>query len=503
MAIAKNNNQPKQAKPAKAPRQGKENVAVASKAQTERNALLSKLFHKSAVEFLKKHLNLDLSSLNIPDSDIWNLSKQNVTRGGYDMTVTPLVYDAAQKKTVEGKPLGITAALQVSFPRDQKTRKPAPVVKNEKGYYNVMLNVVPERPMRLRDDVTSVVLPEDEAVRTSENKDKIEFSNDQYMALEGIGIGRNDVWKLPYDVKADIVDGKAFSVDGQVRTEVGYIPVIGRARLEVKDGNLEVMFRSSVVPEVGKSQFDVFKEAYPDLKKEDLVIDLEGAALKGNFRLDVFARDKNGKLVRDDAGRLVRNEAGRNLEEFGAALMPVMGYSVKSVKDPETGEYKTEFSEPKAYNVSVSHGELVRQPMKFVPDLGEDNHPVITRDRFGKEHQEGHWELMNAVVNPKEAAVYVEGRNEPLKFESAEDMKGYVEGYGGFVQNAVFKDKVREDGKLVEMNTPYRAFVHADPALNGFGRQRSIDTSGKIAQRRDAARREAELTRPVLTRQHR
>lgn len=426
-----------------------EKAAAAAEARTESRSQSSlraedirqkalKSFHPSVVDWFKKNLGLDLASNQVPVSDLYKLGRGELT-DPVKVIVTPLAYSVADKKPVEMPQIAAIVSLRASFPME----KGKPVALDDK--HRIFLQTVPCRPLvELAGPDEQVPTPE----RSVADKRETKFTESQLMALEGIGISRERLYggfnHLTRQEKLDILDGEIFPVEGNVKTDFGYVNVIGEARLRTDDG--------------GVARVD-FEPSYADKRAEGLVIDIDRARVIGTLELDFYKRTPDGKVKTDVSGAPVLNRAGENIMEFGAALEPVRGFLHKRARS-EDGSWK-DAVEVGYYNVKAVNGSLFAQKMNESEVLGPDGKKSVVYD------------IPNARI--QDNAVFVSGQNKPLEFVSAADKESFIQGRGGMVKDASFKDfKTKKE-------VVYDAFVYAKE--NGFAEKFSPVTTEKIVQR--------------------
>ena len=270
-------------------------------------------------------------------------------------------------------PIQVVASLRASFP--SVNGKPIPI--DEK--HQVFLQTVPCRPL-VELAAPGEAMPE--PVRKAEDKREAKFSEEQLMALEGIGISRERLYggfnHLSRQEKLDILDGEVFLV---------------------------------------------FEPNYPEKRAEGLVIDIDRARIIGTLELDIYARTPDGKIKTDANGARVLNRAGENLLEFGAALEPVNGRLHKRTRTKE-GVWKDSY-EVKPCNVKVVNGNLFAS---FMTEKEVMVNGVKTKVP----------EIANARI--KDDKIFVLGQKQPLEFGSDADRESMLSARGGIVKGASFKD---------------------------------------------------------------
>lgn len=446
MAIRKKNS--KKADAAAEPRQN----AGRSQSELRNDDLRQKalgLFDPSVIDWFKEKLNLDLGSYEVPLADIYRLGRGELT-DPLKFVVTPKAYSAGQKGQVDMPPIQVVASLRASFP--SVNGKPIPI--DEK--HQVFLQTVPCRPL-VELAAPGEAMPE--PVRKAEDKREAKFSEEQLMALEGIGISRERLYggfnHLSRQEKLDILDGEVFPVEGNVKTDFGYVNVMGEARLSTADdGKVSV----------------VFEPNYPEKRAEGLVIDIDRARIIGTLELDIYARTPDGKIKTDANGARVLNRAGENLLEFGAALEPVNGRLHKRTRTKE-GVWKDSY-EVKPCNVKVVNGNLFAS---FMTEKEVMVNGVKTKVP----------EIANARI--KDDKIFVLGQKQPLEFGSDADRESMLSARGGIVKGATFKD-FQTKKEIV-----YDAFAYINES--GFAEKFSPATTEKILARRKATEARRTSTR--------
>ncbi len=412
----------------------------ALKADEQRQKLLSG-FHPTVVDWFKEKLGVDLASNEFPLADLYKLQRGELTEP-VKVVVTPLAYDVEGKKSVEMPRIASMVSLRAIFP--MVNSKMAGLDDKHK----VFLQTVPCRPL------VELAAP-GEAVR-SERQESIDrdttFSRAQTMALEGVGIVPERLFggfnHLSRAEKAEILDGNVFSVDGAVKTDFGFVNVCGNARL------------------VGDQAS--FEPNYPEKRVEGCVIDLESARIIGSLELDFFKRTPDNRLMKDVNGNPILNRAGENILDYGVAMEPVKGFLHKRERGKD-GVWKDAVSIA-YYNVKSLNGSLFAQKMveKKVESQGKDE------------------TLMEVPgIRLKDGAVWVAGESKPLEFRSEKDKESFLQGKGGVVIGASYKDF------KTQKTSVYDAFVVATES--NFAQKFSPSATEKILSRREE--REAKTTR--------
>lgn len=398
------------------------------------------MFHPTVIEWFKEKLNLDLASPQFPLSDLYKLGRGELT-DPVKMVVIPKAYSAEQKGQVNMPPIQVVASIRATFPNV----KGQPVALDDKN--QVFLQTVPCRPF------AELAAPGEEipqAPRAEGEQREAKFTESQMMCLEGIGISRERLYggfnHLSRQEKLDILDGEVFPVEGNVKTDFGFVNVMGQARLTTDENG-----KASVV----------FEPNYPDKRAEGLVVDIDRARIIGMLELDVYARTPDGKIKTDVNGARVLNRAGENLLEFGAALEPVTGRLHKRQRT-DKGTWKETY-ETKTYNVKVVNGNFFASLM---PEKEVMVDGVKTKVA----------EISNARI--KDDKIFVLGQKQPLEFGSAADRESMLQGKGGIVKGATFKD-FKTQKEIV-----YDAFAYINES--GFAEKFSPATTEKIVARKKA-----------------
>lgn len=401
------------------------------------------------LKLLKENLGLDLRSSEVPVDVVYDIVKGRLTKKPVDIVVTPLAYDSGKKSRIEMPALSVSTSIRVQFPKEG----------------GLFVDSVPARPFVEKASGNEKKDAKAEEVSEAEGSKKPApvFSEAQLQALEGIGIQRDRVFSgfdhLSGETKRAIAEGETFFVDGAVRTSFGMLNVTGYASLET-DGEGKVT-----------ASFESMK---PEERKENLLLDVLDARVRGNLELDFYERDSAGKIVYEKGDVKVPklNEAGRNLVEFGASLGPVAGYSHKRVFDRKSGGM-TDKVEKAWYFVTAVNGNLYPTKMLNVPNKKEDGTVVSVRDRKGVEHIQTHPEV--SARFDAEGRVFVDGQD-ALKFKTDRDRSDYLLGRGGLVEGAVIGT-----GKQKKV---YDGFVFPDNRRGGFATVFSPETTKTLVERR-------------------
>lgn len=413
----------------------------------EARAKVLESFLPEVREFFSANLGLDLEALDA--KVLYDIKLGKLTKP-LDLTVVPQAYDRALDRRVDLAPMHVVAGLIVNLPRENGEM----VAPDEK--HRLFINTVPCRPMMEKSDGVSDAPAAGEAeeeAAEARGAEKVTFTEEQLMALEGIGVDRSRLFGgfnvLPRSTREDIAEGRPFYVDGVVRTSWGYVNVSGVAELLERDGAPAVTFQPTSYEQ----------------RTEGKVVDILGARRIGMLELDLFKRGANDRIVKDVNGMYVLNEAGANLVNYGFAMEPVKGFVHGRKYDEKEKKFK-DTAEVGWYQVGVAYGSLVARKMKEIKARRAGTQEVYTR-----------LEVPEARV--VEGKVYVDGKNAaPLAFKSERDLTDYLEGRGGVVVGASFHDKKHEK------DVSYNAFVVPDLTRGGFARQFSPETTEKILKAR-------------------
>ena len=451
MAVTTKKKNATQKEPAKAP--GRSQSAGRSRSQSEfrqddqRQKVLNG-FHPSVIDWFKKNLSVDLASPSFKLSDLYRLQRNELT-DPITIVVTPLAYDATKKENVEMPRISANVSLRVNLPMEGG--KPVAVDDD----HRIFLQTVPCRPL------VELAAP-GEAVTEKGPADNREtkFSDAQILALEGIGISRERLYggfnHLSRQEKLDILDGEIFPVEGNVKTDFGFVNVIGEARMRGTGDDVTVAFEPS----------------FPEKRENGLVIDLERARIIGSLELDFFKRTPDNKVMLDGNKAPILNSAGENILEFGASLEPVKGYLHK--RERVDGVWKDSPSVA-WYNVKVVNGSLYAQKMLEKEVKQEDGTSKTV--------------LEVPAARIKDGAVYVSGETKPLAFASEADQRSFLEGRGGVVKDASFKDF------KTNKTSVYNAFVYAKE--NGMAEKFSPAATERILGRKAEQNRKTTNRRKV------
>lgn len=405
----------------------------------ERGKLLDR-FHPENIKYLRDKLGLDVTDAEkCNNAFLDDLLYGRVTKP-VEMTVTPLAYDYGTKsRSLEMPQITILSSVRMIFPHDNKFNQIAidPTERDSRLYVATYPHYLKCEKAQEEDVLEQPVAGVSEK---SAVKEKVEFTDAEKQALEGIGISSQRLYggrfnSIDQETKQMMKDGEDFVFTGTVNTEVGALNVSGIGRLSTEEGKVSASF-----------------ETLDQQEGKDLMLDIMSVRKVGNLELDFFERDSQGKILRDEEGQPRINRAGWNLIEFGQAMEPVAGY-VHSVEwSNENHRYEDKVNKG-TYQVSVVNGGLVATSMK----QGEDKrYEVATRMKDGK--------------------VFVGGQY--LEFASEKDRDMYIHGFGGVVKGATWKDySAKKDVK-------YDAFIVADNKKGGYGVAYSPSVSEKLIARR-------------------
>ena len=394
-------------------------------------------FHPSVKDWFKEKLGIDLKSMDT--AFLFDLRQGKVTKP-VEIVVEPLAYDRESKANVVMPKIKTYSSICVNLPiRNGKSVAP------DGDKNRIFFRNVPCRPM-LEKDFT----PVGGAVRSDAGQERElpSFTDDQLLALEGIGIDRSRMFggfnHLSREQKFDIVDGNVFFVDGNVKTDFGVVNVIGQGQLgKDHDGKAVAQFETT----------------YPEERSADKVIDIIEGRRIGVLELDFFRRNNDGRIITNVNGAPILNDAGYNLVNFGNAMEPVRGY--KHSRQFKDGKFSDQI-EAHWYQVSVVNGNLYATQMTEQKVKGLDGKETI--------------EPQVPNVRMKDGQVFVNGSNKPMEFATEADMKNYMSGRLAVVKNATFVDYSGEKKKSIT----YDAVVYADNSKANFGKQRSPQTTKKI-----------------------
>jgi hypothetical protein len=424
--------------------------------EKKRAKLIVDGFHPTAVAFLKDNFGIDLYDPKFPLASIYDIKEGRVT-APLEMICKPEVYDRVNKKIVTYPGIRVVASMRFVFPYDNHFKPVALDADNHVAVYSYPCHefVKKAEPSYSEKSVVPVEHSVDEKMPV--------FSVSQVMALESVGIKQDRLFSksfnaLPLDVKRDILAGKAFDVDGSIRTAVGNINIAGTARM-VTVSDKEVRTK--------------FEPRYAVTQKNDDILDLMAVRRNGSVEFDFFERDQNGHVRTDVYDKPIVNKAGRDLVLYGVSMEPVYGYSHKN-------EFKNNLPfdnvEKERYQVSVVNGGLCATKMKKVMEYDKDGKQLLTKVD-GKDQPKYHYEVADLRIN-KDNTVRV-GKDD-LKFVSEKDLDNYRRGLGGTVVGAKWHNFASKEV------VSYDAFVVPDNQRNGFAKAFSPATSEKIRESRTA-----------------
>ncbi len=426
--------------------------------EQKRAELIEKGFHPTAVAFLKKELGIDLNSL--PLNTVYDIKAGRVTEP-LTVRVTPLVYDRSTKTAKEMPPIQSVSSMRFVFPYD-KNFNPVALDKEHK----VFVASYPCHEYIQKAEPSLNVTAEENAPAAAVQKELPKFTQEQIMALEGIGINENRLYgsafnALDVETKRDILDGNVFSVDGYVRTSFGVLNVSGVGKLvEGPDGTARAKFQAQE----------------PVTLDKDSILDIASVRKMGNLELDFFERDANGKMKTDVYDLPILNQAGKDLVNYGVSFEPVDGYLHKMEYDAKERKFKDVVQKDK-YQVSVVNGGLCATKMRKVNDLDQDGNQIKTKFN-GKEVDKYHYEATDVRLN---ADGTVKVGNQDLKFKTKQDLENYKRGKGGVVEGAKWLSYSEKGGKPKEVK--YDAFIVPDNQKNGFAKAFSPSTSQKLIEK--------------------
>ena len=423
----------------------------------KRDELISKSFHPTVVEFLKKELGIDLNTLSL--STIYDMKAGRMTEP-LSVKVTPLAYDRSTKEMREMLPIQSTASMRFVFPYDNDYN-PVALDKDNRVFvgsypcHDYIQKADPSEVFAAKDD-----MPQEE----KEQQELPKFSQEQIMALEGIGINPNRLYSHAYnaldiDTKRSILKGEAFDVDGYVRTSFGQLYVCGQGKL-ITDakGNVKSKFLSNE----------------PKAQGNNRVLDILSVRRKGDLELDFFERDANGRVKTDVYDFPILNKAGKDLVTYGVSFVPIDGYIHKMEYNSKEKRFEDKTTREK-YQVSVINGGLCATKMRKVVELDKNGKPVMTSYN-GKEVEKYHYEVTDVRLNADDT---IKIGKDNLKFKTPADLENYKRGKGGLVEGASWKEYT--DGKK-EKVVKYDAFVVPDNQRNGFAKQFSPSTTAKLTE---------------------
>lgn len=417
----------------------------------ELSEIIEERLHPTAVEFLKRELGINVSSLDA--GTVYDLAAGRVTKP-LSVTVRPMVYDAKTKESHEGPELSAMMSLKVNFPHDSEF-KPIDIT-GEKVY----VTSYPCYDYLMTDDSESVISEDSPLGTTDDDKKLYEFTENQKQALEGIGIDRDRFYvhsginPLSRAQKAEILSGEEFQYVGIVRTAYGLrLNVCGTGVLKtLPDGTAKAKMWSNM----------------PMAKGEGDVLDFETLSKNGNIKLDLFRRDPvSGKVMTDIDDRPVISDAAEQLNMFGIALEPVSGYVYNKVCNQETGVMELKCVK-EYFQVSEVNGGLCATRLKRIDLKDEKGRTVI---RNGKEVYS--YELSD--VRLKNGKVYVLGRG-MVSFPSDAEEHNYRSGKGVFMPDTPWEDP--ETGK----KSKYEAYMISDNRTGGFSKVFGPEESSRIKE---------------------
>ena len=431
---------------------------VKTKAAQQKEEVIAKGFHPTAVTFLQNELGINLNDLSL--NTIYDIKAGRVTEP-LAVKVTPLVYDRVKKEVREMPPIQAIASMRFVFPYDNHF-KPVALDKEHK----VFVASYPCHDYILKVDPFMEQQQIEESMTVQHSIELPKFSTEQIMALESIGINENRLYgntfnAVDMDTKLSIHQGEAFEVDGYVRTSFGVLNISGQAKLvECPDGSFKAKFQ----PQEPVSQ------------TKDSILDIISVRRLGNLELDFFERDSSGRVKTDVYDLPILNKAGEDIVTYGVAFEAVDGYLHKMEYDAKEKKFKDVIQKEK-YQVSVINGGLCATKMRKVNDLDQNGKPVKTTFN-GKEVDKYHYEATDVRIN-SDGTVRV--GTEDLKFRTAQDLENYKRGKGGVVEGATWQSYNEKGGKSKQIK--YDAYIIPDNQKNGFAKIFSPSTSQKLIER--------------------
>lgn len=446
---------------AEAPAKRESKDAAKSQSQLrdeERRQKVLEGFHPDVIAFFKDKLGVDLNKLST--GTLYDLQTGKLTEP-LEIVVTPLAYDKESKQNVEMPRIKAFTSLKVNLPYEGG--KP---VAPDTEKHRIFVVTVPCRPMAEKNVESAVPALDGEESTKRENPS---FTEDQLLALEGIGIDRSRLYggfnHISKEVKCAAADGEPFYVDGSVKTDFGPVNIIGEAQLGMQDGK-------------AVASFDPF---YPVEQSEEKTVDLLEARINGAMELDFFRRRPDGQVMTDVNGVPKFNDAYYNLKTFGNAMEPVLGKIHRRNWNAQEGKF-VETVETGRYQVSVAPAYRVYDPIEKKWKVFDQGNLVITPMKEIK-YKKGEdvavrYEVSQARV--KDGKVFVDGQgNAPLEFINEKEFENYMAGRGGVVKDAKYHDFTTKSDVV------YNAFVAPDNTRAGYARQFSPATTKKILERRE------------------
>lgn len=436
----------------------------------DRKKVLSERFCPEGIKYLKDVLGLDLTSRDIPVSDLYNIADGRVTEP-LEAVVRPLAYDKEQKKVVEMKPVKVVASFRIVMPYDRKTFKPvAPTGENRP--------FVASYPCYeyLQKADPSEKISASASAGTSRDEEMPRFTSAQVQALEGIGISEDRLYSnsfnaVPVSVKRAMLAGEAFDVNGTVRISDGGTD----SRLAINVNGVGKM----VTAEDGSVAVK-FEPQYPVEQKTNQIIDIMRIRRIGNLELDFFERDAKGRVKTDVYDNPIINKAGKDLARYGQAFGPVDGFVHEKMYDKQSHKWEDTVRKEK-YQVSLVNGGLCVTKMVKVNDLDKDGNQVKTYIN-GKEVDKFHYEVKDSRVS-KDGTVRIGTQN--LKPATQKDLDDYRRGIGGKFLGFEYVDFKSRDKKTIT----YDIFAVPDNRRNGFAKGFSQKVSEDLIARREETKK--------------
>lgn len=389
----------------------------------DRERLLGKVFHPSAITFLKEKLGLDVFDLKISRDAVEDLSKGFVA-GPFRLRVTPFVYDCVGKSMVSSEPLEFNASLRVAFPfsltEKRKDRVPQPIDVNVLPVYTFPVQRGLD-PGVEQEELSSDVAQKSENPEVSAGP---RFSEEEFRILQGLGVERETLFpsagvaRVCLEDRESMKSGDYFYVNGVISTDFGKshkLNVSGWARYSIENGEVRKEFRAVPLPKKG----------------EDLCPDFMTVRCRGNVEYDLV--DKDGTLT----------QAGANLYRYGRSLGPVKGVSRMQEWDKESKSFRVVNKEGR-YLLSMVNGGLCAERLERVDELNADGSPRMIKGRDGKAFQGYHYRVANVPEFTGDGIrqYYIDKdgkrRSKEVKFASPEDAELYLRGEGGVLRDALY-----------------------------------------------------------------
>lgn len=387
----------------------------------DRQRLVEKVFHRTAVDFLKDNLGLDVTDLKLSRDSVEDLAKGFVS-GPFRLRVIPKVYDASSKSMVSASPIEFNSSLRVVFPftltEKRKDRVPQPVDAASLPVYTfpVQRQLDPaEEPEGNADGQVS---------EAKESAAVIRFSEDEFRVLQGLGVERETLFPVAgagfvsREDRECMKNGEYFYVNGVVSTDFGKsrkVNVAGWARYVIDDGKVVTEFHGVPVPKKGEAQCPDFMTV----------------RCRGNVEYELIGED--GTLT----------QAGANLYRYGRSLGPVRGVSRIQEWDKESKSFRTVCKEGR-YLLSMVNGGICAERMEKELESNPDGTPRMVRSRDGKEFQSYYYKVSNTpeFTGSGIRQYYLDKdgkrRSREVKFASDEEVLSYLKGEGGVLKDALY-----------------------------------------------------------------